>query len=140
MDHGAEPEFGLEAKLKAAGLRPTQQRAGLARLLFGQGSRHVTAEMLHAEAVSNNMAVSLATVYNTLNRFAEHGLLREVAIEGSKAYFDTTISDHQHFYFEEDGTLIDLPPGEQATVTIPRLPEGMKVARIDVLIRLLPAN
>jgi Fur family transcriptional regulator, iron response regulator len=140
MDYAAKPEPGLEAKLREAGLRPTQQRAGLARLLFGQGNRHVTAEMLHAEAANHKMAVSLATVYNTLNKFAECGLLREVAIEGSKTYFDTTISDHQHFYFENDGTLIDLPLGEQATVTLPKLPEGMKIARVDVLIRLVPAK
>ena len=57
-----------------------------------------------------------------------------------KTYFDTTISDHQHFYFENDGSLIDLPQGEQATVTAPKLPEGMKIGRVDVLIRLVPAN
>jgi Fur family transcriptional regulator, iron response regulator len=140
MDGGTEPGFGIEAKLRAAGLRPTRQRAHLARLLFGRGSRHVTAETLHAEAVSHRIAVSLATVYNTLNQFAECGLLREVAVEGSKTYFDTTITDHQHFFFEKDGTLMDLPAGEQATVTVPKLPEGMKIARVDVLIRLVPAT
>ena len=96
------------------------------------------AETLHAEAVSRNMCVSLATVYNTLNQFAGVGLLREVAIEGSKTYFDTTISDHQHFYFEHDGRLIDLGPDEEVDVAVRKLPEGMKVARIDVLIRLVP--
>jgi Fur family iron response transcriptional regulator len=140
MDHVANPEPGLETKLRAAGLRPTKQRADLARLLFGQGNRHVTAEMLHSEAVTQKMPVSLATVYNTLNKFAECGLLRAVAIEGSKTYFDTTISDHQHFYFEKDDLLTDLPQGEEATVTVPKLPEGMKISRVDVLIRLVPAN
>jgi Fur family iron response transcriptional regulator len=134
------PEPGLETKLRAAGLRPTRQRADLIRLLFGQGNRHVTAEMLHSEAVTQGMPVSLATVYNTLNKLAECGLLRAVAIEGSKTYFDTKISDHQHFYFEKDGLLIDLPPGEEATVTAPKLPEGTKISRVDVLIRLVPAN
>jgi Fur family transcriptional regulator, iron response regulator len=60
--------------------------------------------------------------------------------EGSKTYFDTTILDHQHFYFEKNGTLLDLPPGEQAAVTVPKLPEGMKIARMDVLIRLVPVD
>ena len=129
MDYAANPEPGLETKLRAAGLRPTRQRAALARLLFGQGNRHVTAEMLHSEAMTQKMPVSLAAVYNTLNKFAECGLLREVAIEDSKSYFDTTISDHQHFYFEKAGSL-----------TVPKLPEGMKIARVDVLIRLVPAN
>ncbi|MFY9641184.1 MAG: iron response transcriptional regulator IrrA [Rhodomicrobium sp.] len=138
MDGGNGNTPSIERKLSEAGVRPTRQRRDLAGLLFGDGNRHVTAEMLHAEAVGNKMRVSLATVYNTLNQFAEAGLLREVAIEGSKTYFDTTISDHQHFYFEHDGQLIDLGPDEEVAVAVRKLPEGMKVARIDVLIRLVP--
>ena len=126
----------IEAKLRKAGLRPTRQRLDLARLLFRDGDRHVTAEMLHGEAIASNISVSLATVYNTLKQFTECGLLREVAIEGSKAYFDTKISDHQHFYFEKDGRLIDLEPGQEVMVSAPKLPDGVKIARIDVLIRL----
>src|SRR3974390_359914 len=109
MDVGAERELDVAARLRMAGLRPTQQRAGLARLLFGQGDRHVTAEKLHTEAVSQKMPVSLATVYNTLNQFAACGLLREVAMEGAKTFFDARVSNHQHFYFEKDGTLVALP-------------------------------
>jgi len=130
----------IEAKLRDAGLRPTRQRIDLAKLLFKERDRHVTAEELHAEAVANKMAVSLATVYNTLKQLTECGLLREVAIEGSKNYFHTKISDHQHFYFEEEGRLVDLEPDNEVTVTVPKLPEGMKVARIDVLIRLEKAR
>ena len=126
----------VEAKLREAGLRPTRQRMDLARLLFREGDRHVTAETLHSEAVASNISVSLATVYNTLKQFTECGLLREVAIEGAKAYFDTKISDHQHFYFEKDGCLIDLEPGQEVIVSAPNLPEGARIARIDVLIRL----
>jgi len=126
----------VEAKLREAGLRPTRQRMDLARLLFREGDRHVTAETLHSEAVASNISVSLATVYNTLKQFTECGLLREVAIEGAKAYFDTKISDHQHFYFEKDGCLIDLEPGQEVIVSAPELPEGTRIARIDVLIRL----
>ena len=127
---------GVEAKLREAGLRPTRQRMDLARLLFREGDRHVTAEMLHSEAIASNISVSLATVYNTLKQFTECGLLREVAIEGAKAYFDTKISDHQHFYFEKDGRLIDLEPGREVMVLARELPEGTRIARIDVLIRL----
>ncbi len=94
--------------------------------------------MLHVEALGKNISVSVATVYNTLNHFAGAGLLREVAVEGSKAYFHTKITDHQHFYYEHDGRLIDLGPDEEVAVNVHKLPEGMKVARIDVLIRLVP--
>ncbi len=140
MEYGKETATSIEVKLRDAGLRPTRQRLDLARLLFNDGNRHVTAEMLHDEAQRSQISVSLATVYNTLNQFAGAGLLREVAIEGSKTYFDTTISDHQHFYFEHDGQLIDLGPDEEVAVNVHKLPEGMKIARIDVLIRLVPAT
>ncbi len=138
MEYGEAIPSPIEAKLRDAGLRPTRQRVDLAGLLFSNGNRHVTAEMLHAEAVGRNVSVSLATVYNTLNQVAGAGLLREVAIEGSKTYFDTTITDHQHFYFEHDGQLIDLGPDEEVEVALRKIPEGMKVSRIDVLIRLVP--
>ena len=92
----------MAERLKSAGLRPTRQRVALGVLLFRDGDRHVTAEMLHDEAVRDQIPVSLATVYNTLHQFTEAGLLREVAIEGSKTYFDTNTSDHHHFYYEHE--------------------------------------
>ncbi len=140
MLDGKERIADIEAKLRKAGLRPTRQRLDLARLLFCEGDRHVTAEMLHAEALRNKISVSLATVYNTLNQFSECGLLREVAIEGTKAYFDTNTSNHQHFYFEDDGRLIDVDPDQKVIVAVPHSPEGTEIARVDVLIRLVPAS
>ena len=75
----------LTGLLRRAGLRPTRQRAALASLLFAGGDRHVTAEVLHAEAVAFGERVSLATVYNTLHQFRHAGLLRELAVDGTKA-------------------------------------------------------
>src|ERR1700744_4980003 len=90
----------LEERLKAAGLRPTRQRVGLAALLFRDGDRHVTAEQLHAEALTQCCQVSLATIYNTLNQFTKAGLLREVVIDPTRSYFDTNVGQHHHFYAE----------------------------------------
>ncbi len=129
----------IHQKLTAAGLRPTRQRIALGGLLFGSGDRHVTAEELHAEAERAGVKVSLATVYNTLHQFTAAGLLREVAIEGSKTYFDTNTSDHYHFYIENDGELIDID--EQISIgELPQVPDGKRVSRVDVLIRLVDTN
>jgi len=46
--------------------------------------------MLYEEASKAKVPVSLATVYNTCNQFTDVGLLRQVAVDGSKTYFDTT--------------------------------------------------
>src|SRR5436309_8351857 len=99
-------------KLRRVGLRPTRQRMALANILFGSGDRHITAEQLHAEAVAARVPVSLATVYNTLNQFTGAGLLREVAIEGDRTYFDTNTSNHYHYYVEREGRLLDIDSDE----------------------------
>ena len=89
--------------LRGAGLRPTRQRVSLAELLYSKGDRHISAELLHEEAVAAAVPVSLATVYNTLHQFTEAGLLREVAIDGNKTYFDTRVSEHHHFFISLQG-------------------------------------
>jgi len=88
----------LSTRLRSAGLRPTRQRMSLAHLLFSKGDRHICAEALHEEALVAKVPVSLATVYNTLHQFNEAGLLRAVAVDSSKTYFDTNISDHHHSF------------------------------------------
>lgn len=137
--NGAADTSNIYDKLAAAGMRPTRQRVALGGLLFGAGDRHLTAEELHAEAERAGVRVSLATVYNTLHQFTSAGLLREVAIEGSKTYFDTNTSDHYHFYVESNGELIDID--EQLSIgELPEVPAGKRVARVDVLIRLVDTN
>lgn len=122
-------------RLRHANLRPTRQRVALAELMFGSGDRHVTAEDLHEEAINASVRVSLATVYNTLNQFTEAGLLREVAIEGSKTYFDTNTSNHHHFYIESEATLMDIPGNDLRVIGVPEAPEGTQISRIDVIVR-----
>lgn len=123
------------ARLRAVGLRPTRQRVALAGLLFKHGNRHLTAESLHAEAGEAGIGVSLATVYNTLHQLTEAGLLRQVAVDASRFYFDTNVEAHQHFYAEEDGTLTDIP-GDAITIAgVPEAPRGMAIDRVDVVIR-----
>ncbi|MEM1197829.1 MAG: iron response transcriptional regulator IrrA [Pseudomonadota bacterium] len=126
-------------RLRNAGLRPTRQRLSLATMLFAGPDRHISAEELHEEAVAANVPVSLATVYNTLNQFTEAGLLREVAIDGTKSYYDTNTSNHYHFYLESEGRLIDIDSNELRVVGLPEAPDGTKVNRIDVVVRLSDA-
>ncbi len=132
----SRPYAELLQRLRAVGLRPTRQRLALARLLFERGDRHVTADELHAEAETAGVGVSLATVYNTLNQFTQAGLLREVAVEAGRAYFDTNTTDHHHFFFEEGGRLADIPAEGLSVAGVPEAPKGTEVARVDVIVRL----
>lgn len=121
--------------LRDAGLRPTRQRLGLARLLFAGDDRHVTAEQLYAEATDANLRVSLATVYNALHQFTEAGLLREVVVESGRSHFDTNTSHHHHFYCAEDRNLVDIPSERVKVAELPTAPAGTMVTRVDVVIR-----
>ncbi len=127
----------VDKLLRQAGLRPTRQRVALARLLFAEGDRHFTAERLHEEAVACKVPVSLATVYNTLHQFTQAGLLREVAVEGAKAYFDTNTSNHFHFFCEQSGELLDIDESAIQIEGLPKAPDGMRISRVDVLVRLV---
>ncbi len=125
------------AWLSKAGLRPTRQRVNLATLLVGDGrDRHVTAETLYEASRMSADPVSLATVYNTLKAFCDAGVLREITVDGSKSYFDTNLTDHPHFYWEDSGTLTDAPAEELELARVPDAPAGMEIAKVDVVIRL----
>ena len=123
--------------LEQGGLRPTRQRLSLASLLVGDGQdRHVTAESLFEACSSSGDKVSLATVYNTLRAFCEAGLMREITVDGSKSYFDTNMSDHPHFYWEDEARLVDAPAEQLKIAELPDAPEGAEIAKVDVVIRL----
>ena len=140
IDCGLRPSLcvarDVGAMLRDSGLRPTRQRIALGRLLYAKGDRHVTAEILHEEAMRARVPVSLATVYNTLHQFTEVGLLRELAIDGSKTWFDTNVTEHHHFLVEDDNRLMDIPGASVTVAAMPDIPEGMEVARVDVVVRL----
>jgi Fur family iron response transcriptional regulator len=130
------PWHDVKALLRQVGLRPTRQRMALGWILFGKGDRHLTAEMLYEEASRAKVPVSLATVYNTMHQFTEAGLLREVTVDGTRTYFDTNIGNHHHFYCEDDGTLLDIDGDAIEVAGVPAAPQGAKVDRVDVIVRL----
>ena len=137
---GNRPYSAIIEQLRNAKLRPTRQRLALARLLFGDGDRHVTAESLHTEVLSRNERVSLATVYNTLHQFTRAGLLSEVVVDSARSHFDTNTSHHHHFFCEESQRLMDIPGDALRVENLPPPPEGTAVNRIDVVVRVRPTD
>lgn len=127
-----------DQRVRDAGLRPTRQRLALADLLFAKGDRHLSAEELHEEAIAAGVPVSLATVYNALHQFTDAGLLRILAVEGAKTYFDTNTSDHHHFFIEGENRIFDINSGPVRISDLPEPPEGMEIVNVDVVVRLRP--
>lgn len=130
----ASRDIGL--KLRDCGLRCTRQRIELGRLLFSEGDRHFTADMLHNEARRTNINVSLATIYNTLQHFAKAGLVRRLTTGGQKTWFDTNVSEHHHLYHEDEGQIIDVPEGYVSVSNLPPVPKSLEIDRVDVVIHL----
>ncbi|MEM8800144.1 MAG: iron response transcriptional regulator IrrA [Pseudomonadota bacterium] len=119
--------------IHSVGLRPTRQRLALAKLLFENGHRHVTADQLHSEVLATGVTVSLATVYNTVHQFVDVGLLKQVVIDPGRTYFDTNTKDHHHFYDSETGELTDIHNDEVAISLMPKTPQGMHLRNTHVI-------
>ena len=130
------PYAHTQQQLQQAGLRLTRQRLALGRLLFEGPNRHVTAESFHGEAQEEGIQVSLATIYNTLNQFTDAGLLRQVVVDGHRIYFDTNMTEHHHFFFEDSDDLVDIDADTIEVSGLPHAPDGTSVSRVDVIVRL----
>jgi len=124
-----------EGRLSDCGIRPTAQRVRIATLLLS-APQHLSAEQILASLSAAGARVSKATVYNTLNLFAAHGLIRQLSVDGSRAWFDSNVEPHYHFHDLESGALIDVPVPAVAFSSLPVPPPGTEVAGIDLVIRL----
>lgn len=120
--------------LKERGITPTQQRIEIAQRLFAQ-PLHVSAEQVLAMVNDGRPRVSKATIYNTLNLFSRKGLVREIIVDPTKVFYDSTTSEHHHFYNVDTGELSDVPPGSIVCDNLPEPPAGTEAAGMEVIIR-----
>ena len=134
MTSGRPYSRSLE-QLNSVGLRPTSQRMILAKILFDGSNKHITAEMLHQEALKSQKKVSLATIYNTLHLFTKLGLLREIIVDSDCSYFDTNTTNHHHFYREDTRELIDIDESDIQIGHLPKPPQGSQITRVDMVVR-----
>ncbi|MCF6275720.1 MAG: transcriptional repressor [Robiginitomaculum sp.] len=126
----------IQGLLSKHDIRPTKIRRNIAGLLFDGSDKHVTVDDVIAMARGRQIKTSVASVYNTLNQFASAGLLRRVAVDAGRVFFDTNLNDHHHFYFEDEERLEDIPDNSIEISGLPKLPKGRKVKSVDVTIRL----
>jgi len=122
-------------RLSDFGIRPTAQRLQIATLLLS-APQHLSAEQILASLRATGARVSKATVYNTLNLFASRGLIRQLCVDGSRAWFDSNVGPHFHFHDLDSGRLIDVPTPDVQFARLPAPPPGMEMAGIDLVIRL----
>jgi len=122
--------------LGEAGLRPTRQRIAISALLFSGDPRHVVVDDLHREASAHGIAMSLATVYNTMRQLADAGLVRRIAVPGERTVYDVSTGDHHHFYIADEDRVMDIPDGLMRLDGVPDAPEGYAIDKVDVVVHL----
>ncbi|MEM9404292.1 MAG: Fur family transcriptional regulator [Pseudomonadota bacterium] len=124
----------LADKLAKHDVVPTPQRLEIAAILL-DGPRHLSADQILDALRTNGSKVSKATVYNTLHLFGEKGLVREVHVDPTRTFFDSTTRPHHHFYNVDSGELSDIPRDAIAIQGVPELPHGTEQESVEVLIR-----
>lgn len=125
----------IKTLLEEAGVQPTPIRLALAEFLFDGEHKHVTAQEALAALNKRRRLPSLASLYNTLNEFCRAGLLQKVTLDGGPAWFDTRTERHYHLYHEDEGRLEDVAVDALKISGWPRLPPGMKIGSVDLIIR-----
>ena len=121
-------------RLKAHDVLPTPQRVIVGQILF-TGPQHLSADQILKAIQEHGGAVSKATVYNTLNLLVEKGLVRQVNVDPSRAYYDPTTTPHHHFYNVGTGELTDIPESDIELKNMPELPADTCVDGVHVVVR-----
>ncbi len=117
------------------GISPTQQRIRIAQVMCSE-PRHLSAEQILEEVNQEKTQVSKATIYNTLNLFVSKGLVREVIVDPSKVFYDSTTHPHFHFYNENNGQLTDIEEGAISLDALPTIPAGTELTGVDIVVRI----
>jgi len=122
-------------KLKEHDVLPTSQRVEVAAVLL-EKPQHLSADQIIKRLAVNGSRVSKATVYNTLHLFGEKGLVRELHVDASRKFYDSTTHAHHHFYHIDSGELSDIGAEQVSIMGLPPLPEGTEQESVEVLIRI----
>ena len=121
-------------KLKQHGVMPTSQRIEVAAILLAR-PQHLSADQIIDKLQGRGSRVSKATVYNTLKSFSEQGIVKELSVDSSRKFYDSTTHPHHHFYHVDSGKLSDIPAGQVSIGGLPPLPTGTEQESVEVLIR-----
>lgn len=124
----------IENRLREHGVLPTAQRLEVAELMLAR-PQHLSADQIIDRLQRTGSSVSKATVYNCLKVFSETGLVKEINIDATRKYYDTTTGAHHHFYHVETGELTDIPADQISIMNLPPLPAGTEQDGVEVLIR-----
>jgi len=85
----------IAAQLRARGMRLTRQRRMIVAVLLQQRG-HFTVECMAVEVARRDPAIDLATVYRTLHRLAQAGVVRMLDGAHDRLYFEVAAAQQHH--------------------------------------------
>ncbi len=132
---GACLRENLSRKLRACGISSTPQRLSIAQELLVE-KVHLCAEDVARRVNLQDRNVSRATVYNTLRRFVDCGLVRQVSVGSDRIFYDSNPEPHHHIYDPESGGLTDIDSRQVKVIGLPELPRDRELDSIELVIRL----
>ncbi|MGE0800434.1 MAG: ferric iron uptake transcriptional regulator [Lautropia sp.] len=80
--------------LKSAGLKATLPRLKILEIFQNGRQRHMSAEDVFRELLSEHQDVGLATVYRVLTQFEQAGILKRSNFESGKSVFELDEGSH----------------------------------------------
>jgi len=124
----------IAKRLTDAGVTPTSQRLAIAQYVLCEAD-HPTAEEVETGVKNKLPMVSKATVYNTLGKLLEVGMLREVRSPHEESLrYDGNIEPHHHFIDRETGEIVDISFGDVEITNIESLKRKFKIENLSVTI------
>lgn len=96
----------IEVILKDSGLKSTPQRIAILDSLY-KTRKHPTAEEIYTAIKTNLPSISLGTVYKTLEKFSETGLVKQIDTGTDKMRYDAYVERHFHLISETKDRIED---------------------------------
>jgi Fe2+ or Zn2+ uptake regulation protein len=103
----ADTDTALTEALRARGMRVTQQRLAIARVLR-RLDRHARVDEVASEVVKEFPTVSVPTVYSVLELLADLGFARRVTVAPGAVLYDPHTDDHHHLVCRRCGSITDV--------------------------------
>ena len=98
---------GIEARCAATGMRMTEQRRVIARVL-AEADDHPDVEELYRRCVAIDDKISISTVYRTVKLFEDASIIERHDFREGRARYETMRdTHHDHLINLRDGTVIE---------------------------------
>lgn len=122
----------LRERCRQAGLSLTHQRLVIYEALQEMGE-HPSPEAVYDRVKEHLPSVSLATVYNNIKTFVEHGLLQELSVHHGSLRLENNLTPHHHLVCTRCKTIEDIGEEEFDSIRLKNPPpDGFLVHRFSV--------